>query len=169
MLNLQSIFKFLLKYFENFLIYFFVFFFSFLFLSFSLHNITSCRRLRTELQIIRRKGAIKTSGGGGSLDRPNIETYQSCARCRSELGRIINRGAPCRSCRERVCKACREFSTRTTDWVCIVCHKQMWVIKSAAVCALSTGIWHRLVTITNYLRRFNSMFYEVFYVLGIGS
>lgn len=83
-----------------------------------------CRRLRTELQLIRRKGAIKINGGG-SLDRPNIETNLSCARCRIELGRIINRGAPCRSCRLRVCKGCREFSTHTTDWVCIVCHKQM--------------------------------------------
>lgn len=66
--------------------------------------------------------------GGGSLDRPCIDTNRTCARCRTELGRIINRGAPCRSCRLRVCKACREFSTRTTDWVCIVCHKQMWVV-----------------------------------------
>lgn len=90
---------------------------------------TNRRRLRTELQLIRHKGAIKINGGigGGSLDRPNIETYLSCARCCTELGRIINRGAPCRVCRLRVCKGCREFSTRTTDWVCIVCHKQMWV------------------------------------------
>lgn len=65
---------------------------------------------------------------GGSLDRPTyIETTRSCSRCGAELGRIINRGAPCRSCRLRVCKGCREFSTRTTDWVCVVCHKQMWV------------------------------------------
>lgn len=88
---------------------------------------TQFRRLQTELQLIRHKGAIKINGGigGGSLDRPNIETYLTCARCCTELGRIINRGAPCRGCRLRVCKGCREFSTRTTDWVCIVCHKQM--------------------------------------------
>lgn len=93
-------------------------------------NRTHFRRLRTELQLIRHKGAIKINGGiggggGGSLDRPNIETYLTCARCCTELGRIINRGAPCRVCRLRVCKGCREFSTHTTDWVCIVCHKQM--------------------------------------------
>lgn len=114
-------------------------FFSFLTLSLSLckqngqsqpstrTQTTQFRRLQTELQLIRHKGAININGGigGGSLDRPNIETYLTCARCCTELGRIINRGAPCRGCRLRVCKGCREFSTRTTDWVCIVCHKQM--------------------------------------------
>lgn len=72
-------------------------------------------------------GGVGFVGGvsGGSLDRPLIDTNRTCARCRTELGRIINRGAPCRSCRDRVCKACREFSTRTTDWVCVMCHKKM--------------------------------------------
>lgn len=98
-------------------------------------SLFSCRHLQTELQVIRRNGtnfSVTSSGGsgygtggGGSLDRPNIEINHTCARCRCELGRFINRGAPCRSCRLRVCKACREFSNRTTDWVCIVCHKQM--------------------------------------------
>ncbi|GAB0092467.1 hypothetical protein DMENIID0001_074600 [Sergentomyia squamirostris] len=81
------------------------------------------RLLRAELQNLRRKGAIKIESS--SLDRPTIETQRSCSRCRSDLGRIINRGAPCRSCRLRVCKGCREFTTRTTDWVCVVCHKQI--------------------------------------------
>lgn len=53
------------------------------------------------------------------------ESNRHCARCSTELGRITNRGAPCRVCKLRVCKACREFTTRTTDWVCVVCHKQM--------------------------------------------
>lgn len=53
------------------------------------------------------------------------ESSRHCARCNTELGRITNRGAPCRVCKLRVCKACREFTTRTTDWVCVVCHKQM--------------------------------------------
>lgn len=126
---------------------FFIFCFCFSSLTFNLYILLSLfllfRRLRSELQLIRRKGAIRvtannyrgtsgvvgvvggSSGGGGSLDRPNIDINLSCARCRNELGRIINRGAPCRSCRLRVCKSCREFSNRTTDWVCIVCHKQM--------------------------------------------
>lgn len=91
------------------------------------------RHLRTELLRLRRKGALKTCGG--SLDRPNIDMAaepsvfapERCARCRVELGKIINRGAPCQACCLRVCKQCREFSTHTMDWVCCVCHKQMWV------------------------------------------
>lgn len=82
----------------------------------------SYRILRTELQNIRRKGALRTCG---SLDRPNIESNQSCSRCRCDLGKVINRGATCRCCRLRVCKSCREFFNYSTDWVCIVCHKQM--------------------------------------------
>lgn len=81
------------------------------------------RLLRAELHSLRRKGAIKADNG--SLDRPYIESNRYCARCGIELGRIINRGAPCRICRLRVCKTCREFTTRTTDWICIICHKQM--------------------------------------------
>lgn len=82
------------------------------------------RKLRFELQKIRYKGALITSG---SLDRSNIiiDAQQTCSRCRIELGKIINRGAMCRSCRQRVCKICRVYSDQTTDWVCIVCYKQM--------------------------------------------
>lgn len=49
-----------------------------------------------------------------------------CARCRAELGRIINRGANCRACRERICMSCREYSTAThaPEWLCIRCHKE---------------------------------------------
>lgn len=83
------------------------------------------RLLRAELHSLRRRAALKVDAA--SLDRPTIESHRTCARCLCELGRIINRGAPCRSCRLRVCKACREFTNRTTDWVCLVCHKQMWV------------------------------------------
>lgn len=86
--------------------------------------LTGGRLLRAELQNLRKRGALKT---GSSLDRPVIiESNRSCARCRTYLGRIINRGAPCRACKLRVCKGCREFTNRT-DWVCVVCNKQMWV------------------------------------------
>lgn len=86
-------------------------------------RLTDSRRLlRAELQNLRKRAALKT---GSSLDRPIIiENNRSCARCRAYLGRIINRGAPCRACKLRVCKGCREFTNRT-DWVCIVCNKQM--------------------------------------------
>lgn len=79
------------------------------------------RLLRAELHNLKKRSALKT----GSLDRPIIiDSNRSCGRCRCDLGRILNRGAPCRACKLRVCKGCREFTNRT-DWVCIVCHKQM--------------------------------------------
>ncbi|GBP08152.1 Synaptotagmin-like protein 5 [Eumeta japonica] len=53
------------------------------------------------------------------------ESNRRCARCNAKLGRITNRGGPCRVCKLRVCKACQEFTIHTTDWVCVVCHKQM--------------------------------------------
>lgn len=120
----------------------------FFFFLFSLTN----SRLKTELQFLRKKGALKTGGhtsesqqqqqqqqvvtiagdhGGGSSNNGRC-----CARCRTSLGRIINRGAICKSCRQRVCKACREYnvpkvtggsSTGGTDWVCTVCYKTAWV------------------------------------------
>ncbi|KQS38969.1 uncharacterized protein Dere_GG21056, isoform E [Drosophila erecta] len=111
------------------------------------------RLLRAELYALRRKGAAKVVGGVQPLDatqqphqqqttmQPSQQQQQleqhnnhnahtsdpsrHCARCTTELGRITNRGAPCRVCKLRVCKACREFTSRTTDWVCVVCHKQM--------------------------------------------
>lgn len=113
-----------------------------------------CSRLKTELQFLRKKGALKTAGqeqqqqqqvgvtttsgaGLGGLD-PHPADHgghnngRCCARCRTGLGRIINRGALCKSCRQRVCKACREYtapkgSTNGTEWVCTVCYKTAWV------------------------------------------
>ncbi|KRF83374.1 uncharacterized protein btsz isoform X8 [Drosophila virilis] len=51
------------------------------------------------------------------------DSNRHCARCTTELGRITNRGAPCRVCKLRVCKACRVH--HALDWVCVVCHKQL--------------------------------------------
>ena len=52
---------------------------------------------------------------------------RTCGRCRSELGRIMNRGAICPSCRVRVCKSCREYGPRLKnhEWLCTLCHKNM--------------------------------------------
>ena len=44
---------------------------------------------------------------------------------RAELGRIINRGAFCKVCKARVCKGCREYNAKGTDWICTVCHKML--------------------------------------------
>ncbi|XP_046393642.1 uncharacterized protein LOC124161372 [Ischnura elegans] len=73
-------------------------------------------------------GSGLIGGGGGNGGG------RACARCRAELGRIINRGAFCRACRLRVCKACREYNVRATDWVCSVCHKHMEI-------QVATGEW----------------------------
>lgn len=52
-------------------------------------------------------------------------TNHGCARCRNDLGKIVNRGAACRLCGLRVCKQCREFNTHTLEWMCCVCfHRQ---------------------------------------------
>lgn len=126
------------------------------------------RRLKAELQALRRRGALRPSAGTPATAQPaatlsvrsptvitsrdwnessssgataattgligavtaatsssTITHERTCARCRIELGRIINRGAICRACRQRVCKACREFSNTSTDWLCCVCHKHM--------------------------------------------
>ncbi|XP_022919402.2 uncharacterized protein [Onthophagus taurus] len=80
-------------------------------------------RLKAELQSLRRKGAIKATSTDFDSTVPDPD--RSCGRCRVELGRVINRGAYCRACRLKVCKGCREYSLRTTDWVCTVCHKHM--------------------------------------------
>ncbi len=80
------------------------------------------RFLRTELQNLKKR---KT--GTSSLDRiePSpLVSNRSCGRCRVDLGRILNRGISCRACKLRVCKGCRKFTSRT-EWMCIVCHKQM--------------------------------------------
>ncbi|XP_057663088.1 uncharacterized protein LOC130898064 isoform X6 [Diorhabda carinulata] len=81
-------------------------------------------QLKAELQNLRRKGALRPST---DLDTtgPDQDPDRYCRRCRVKLGRVINRGAYCRACRLKVCKACREYSLRTTDWVCTVCKKQM--------------------------------------------
>ncbi|KAF7285453.1 hypothetical protein GWI33_010625 [Rhynchophorus ferrugineus] len=77
------------------------------------------RHLKAELQNLRRKGALKVS------DEAYQDPDRTCGRCRSDLGRVINRGACCTSCRLKVCKACREYNFRATDWVCTVCYKRM--------------------------------------------
>lgn len=105
-----------------------------IFTKYTKKNYARVRLLRAELHNLKKRSALKT----GSLDRPIIiDSNRSCGRCRSDLGRILNRGAPCRACKLRVCKGCREFTNRT-DWVCVVCHKQMWVlIPLFAVCAVN--------------------------------
>ncbi|XP_071225723.1 synaptotagmin-like protein 3 [Salvelinus alpinus] len=70
------------------------------------------RRLKTELQEIRRKGAK-------SFARQYSE--RTCARCQRPLGMFWNSGAVCRGCSHRVCNKCR-VGVSALDWKCTVCH-----------------------------------------------
>ncbi|KAL1425940.1 hypothetical protein MTO96_018651 [Rhipicephalus appendiculatus] len=75
--------------------------------------------LKAELQRLRKRGAL----------RPGLDPARSCARCLSALGRILNRGALCPSCRKKVCRDCRLHEVgapeNSDQWLCVVCHKQM--------------------------------------------
>lgn len=102
-------------------------------------NRRSRRHLKAELQRLRKRGAL----------RPGLDPERSCARCLSPLGRVLNRGAQCPSCRKKVCKDCRLYNSGTpnspganasgaatppgnpnsannaTQWICILCQKQL--------------------------------------------
>ena len=73
-----------------------------------------------------------TGTGGLIWTTAYQDPARTCGRCRAELGRIMNRGAFCRSCKVRVCKSCREYGRlkggtghSNHDWLCTVCHKNM--------------------------------------------
>ncbi len=70
----------------------FSFFFTVYVLTLSYATCFACfSRLRAELAVLRRRGAVRVGG-----DAP-ADPGRACGRCRAELGRIINRGAVCRS------------------------------------------------------------------------
>ncbi|KAL1459810.1 hypothetical protein WDU94_011764 [Cyamophila willieti] len=67
---------------------------------------------------------IATPATESSYGASEVTGRGHCARCRTTLGRIINRGAPCRICEQRVCKSCREYVRHSaTEWLCTTCHK----------------------------------------------
>ncbi|KPP68478.1 Synaptotagmin-like 3-like, partial [Scleropages formosus] len=70
------------------------------------------RKLKLELQEIRRKGAK-------SFSRQYSE--RTCARCQRPLGKFWNCGAICHGCSHRICSKCR-VSTTAQEWKCTVCH-----------------------------------------------
>lgn len=87
------------------------------------------RRLKNDLQYLRRKGLLKA---------PGESSYQGrkCARCCAPFGRFYNTGATCTRCRYRVCRQCRievrgpneENETgKDVEWICNVCYKIAWV------------------------------------------
>ncbi|KAF8785627.1 Synaptotagmin-like protein 4 like protein [Argiope bruennichi] len=73
------------------------------------------RQLKQELLCLRKRAAL----------RPGLDPLRNCARCLSELGRILNRGALCPSCLKKVCKDCRQYGDENHEWLCIYCYKQM--------------------------------------------
>ncbi|XP_054721366.1 uncharacterized protein LOC129231143 [Uloborus diversus] len=73
------------------------------------------RQLKQELVCLRKRAALK----------PGLDPLRNCARCLTELGRILNRGALCPICLKKVCKDCRHYGDETHEWLCIYCFKQM--------------------------------------------
>ncbi|XP_018406760.1 PREDICTED: uncharacterized protein LOC108782870 [Cyphomyrmex costatus] len=85
-----------------------------------------CRRLKADLQYLRRRGLLKASGGsGGELSHQG----RKCARCGASFGRFYNIGTTCTRCRHRVCRQCRieirnhAGGDKEVEWVCNVCYK----------------------------------------------
>ncbi|XP_047430469.1 synaptotagmin-like protein 3 isoform X2 [Mugil cephalus] len=68
------------------------------------------RRMKCELQELRRKGAKSYTRQYGE---------RTCARCQRPLGKFWNSGAVCRGCSHRICSKCR---VGAADWKCTVCH-----------------------------------------------
>ncbi|XP_032692363.1 synaptotagmin-like protein 3 isoform X3 [Lontra canadensis] len=83
------------------------------------------RKLKTHLQHLRWKGAQGVS---------QEHREKSCARCQSELGFLLNRGAVCKGCSHRVCSECRVFLRKTSAWKCTVCFEDRNV-------KIKTGEW----------------------------
>ncbi|KOX68849.1 Synaptotagmin-like protein 3 [Melipona quadrifasciata] len=79
------------------------------------------RRLKADLQYLRRRGLLKASGELSYQGR-------KCARCGAPFGRFYNTGAPCTRCRHRVCRQCRIEVRSPTDnkdveWICNICYR----------------------------------------------
>ncbi|XP_072742483.1 uncharacterized protein [Anoplolepis gracilipes] len=81
------------------------------------------RRLKADLQYLRRRGLLKASGGELS------HQGRKCARCGASFGRFYNTGARCTRCRHRVCRQCRieirnhAASDKEAEWICNICYK----------------------------------------------
>uniref|UniRef100_W5NHV9 Synaptotagmin like 3 n=1 Tax=Lepisosteus oculatus TaxID=7918 RepID=W5NHV9_LEPOC len=70
------------------------------------------RKLKSELQELRRKGAKSFS---------QHYSEKSCARCQRPLGKLWNCGAVCKGCSHRICSKCRIAITARV-WKCTVCY-----------------------------------------------
>ncbi|XP_071956704.1 uncharacterized protein [Antedon mediterranea] len=74
------------------------------------------RKLRLELQDLRRQGTIREGDDSKNL----------CARCREPLGMFAS-AEVCPKCKHKVCKTCQVYTPSGKRWVCKVCHKSMQI------------------------------------------
>ncbi|CAN9515142.1 unnamed protein product [Ophioblennius macclurei] len=72
------------------------------------------KRLKTELQEVKRKGAKRGSGK---------YSERSCARCLEPLSRLAAFSSQCKMCHHDVCNNCRTTLTGNS-WLCSVCFKE---------------------------------------------
>ncbi|XP_072363616.1 synaptotagmin-like protein 3 isoform X3 [Scyliorhinus torazame] len=70
------------------------------------------RKLKSEYQEIRRKGAKSSS---------REYSIRSCARCQTTLGLVFNVGVVCSICSHKVCSQCCVYKINRV-WRCTVCH-----------------------------------------------
>ncbi|XP_063287958.1 synaptotagmin-like protein 4 [Pelobates fuscus] len=97
------------------------------------------RRLKVELQDIRRKGAKR--GSQRYSDR-------TCGRCQQNVARAVPRANVCRSCNHLVCKDCR-MDSASGGWKCNVCLKEAELKKS-------TGDWFYDQRVNRFANRLGS-------------
>nr|XP_033338945.1 uncharacterized protein LOC117227629 [Megalopta genalis] len=77
-------------------------------------------RLKADLQFLRRRGLLKSSGELSYQGR-------KCTRCGAPFGRFYNTGARCTRCARRVCRQCRIevrslADNKDVEWICNVCY-----------------------------------------------
>ncbi|XP_011063120.1 PREDICTED: uncharacterized protein LOC105151231 [Acromyrmex echinatior] len=112
------------------------------------------RRLKADLQYLRRRGLLKASGGGGggggggSGGGELSHQGRKCARCSASFGRFYNIGTTCTRCRHRVCRQCRieirnhAGDDKEVEWICNICYK-------IAELHVVTGKWMHESSISN--------------------
>ncbi|XP_076005160.1 synaptotagmin-like protein 4 [Genypterus blacodes] len=82
------------------------------------------KKLKTELQDIRRKGAKRGSGE---------YSERSCGRCQEPISRMNMLSSQCKVCKHHVCRSCQRVHP-DGSWLCSVCDKEVDIKKM-------TGDW----------------------------
>lgn len=79
-----------------------------------IYDDSCCRKLKTELLDVKRKGAKRSS---------RKYSERSCGRCQEALGRLSLSSSQCRMCKHDVCQKCRT-DVAEGSWLCSVCAKE---------------------------------------------